>query len=90
VAAFGDLARECSFRVESLDVEDHAWNFGTREAFTSWCRATVAVCLHRLPHEGAEPFIADVLDHYRPQAGDGPLGPHTIRIYQMAARMVAD
>lgn len=89
VEPFRRLAQACGFQVESVEAEDHAWDFGTREAFTAWCRATFAVWLDRLPAEQAEPFIADVLDHYQPQSGDGPGGPHTFRFYEMAARLTA-
>src|SRR5450432_1139870 len=47
--AYADLAGQCGLRVIRMQVEDKAWDFGTRAAFHAFCRATFAEWTRCLP-----------------------------------------
>jgi trans-aconitate 2-methyltransferase len=80
------LAEAQGLRVESQDVEDKAWDFGTREGFFAFGSVTFVEWLRRLPEEARPDFIDDVLGRYASVAGDD----HTFRFYQMNIRLAED
>jgi trans-aconitate 2-methyltransferase len=81
------LAERAGFRVVRLHVEDKAWDFGTREAFVAFCRATFVEWTQRLPEGEWEAFIADVLDRYRSVAAGRPQEADTFKFYQMEVEL---
>jgi len=83
---YAALAEEHGLRVESKDVEDKAWDFGSREGFLAFGSVTFVEWLRRLPEEAEPEFIGDVLERYASVAGDD----HTFRFYQMNIRLTKD
>jgi trans-aconitate 2-methyltransferase len=83
---YAALAEAQGLRVESQDVEDKAWDFGSREGFFAFGSVTFVEWLRRLPEEAKPGFIADVLERYAGVAGDD----HTFRFYQMNIRLSKD
>ena len=83
---YAALAEAQGLHVESLDVEDKAWDFGSPEGFYAFGSVTFVEWLRRLPEEAKPTFIADVLERYATVAGDA----HTFRFYQMNIRLAKD
>jgi trans-aconitate 2-methyltransferase len=83
------LAVKSQFRVDRLNVRDEAWDFGSRDAFAAFCRATLAAWTSRLPINGRATFIDEVLDRYRLVAADGPAEANTFKFYQMDVELSA-
>lgn len=81
------LAGRGGFRVARLHVEDKAWDFGTRESFVAFCRATFVEWTQRLPEGEWEVLIADVLDRYRSVAAGRPQEADTFKFYQMEVEL---
>ena len=77
------LAERCGFRVLRLGVEDKAWDFKTREAFTAFGLATFVEWTRCLPESEWLAFITEVLDRYQAVAADGPQEMSTFKFYQM-------
>ena len=70
-------------RVEQQDVEDRVWDFGTRDSFRGFIRATFIDWVGRVPEDERIPFIDQAIDRYRPLAGDD----RSFRFYQMEVRL---
>ena len=83
---YAALAEAQGLRVESQDVEDKAWDFGSREGLFAFGSVTFVEWLRRLPEEARPGFIGDVLERYAGVAGDD----HTFRFYQMNIRLAKD
>ncbi|HEY2157348.1 MAG TPA: methyltransferase domain-containing protein [Isosphaeraceae bacterium] len=83
------LAEEAGFVVDRLRVEDEAWDFGGRDAFVAFGRATFVEWTSRLPEPIRERFIAAVLDRYRSLAADGPRESNVFKFYQMDVTLTA-
>ncbi|MBM4266661.1 MAG: methyltransferase domain-containing protein [Deltaproteobacteria bacterium] len=81
--AYRSLAESSGFRVLRLDVEDESWDFGSRDAFVAFARATFVEWTRRLPESEWLAFIGEVLDLYRTVAADGPAEASTFKFYQM-------
>lgn len=62
--AYRDIAERTGFRVDALVVRDEAWDFGSRDAFAAFCRATLIAWTGRLPEQERDRFINEVLDLY--------------------------
>jgi trans-aconitate 2-methyltransferase len=58
------LAEAAGFAVERIEVFEGAWDFGTRDAFTRFARATFIAWTGELPEDRRDAFIADVLDQW--------------------------
>ena len=69
--------------MDDIRVRDEAWDFGTRDAFAAFCRATFFAWTSRLPEDRWDRFIDDVLDRYRSVAADRPEEANTFKFYQM-------
>lgn len=74
------LAEGAGLRVVRLDVEERAWDFGSRQAFADFCRVTFVNWVRLVPEEQRNAFIADALDRYQSDAG-AKVG--VFRFYQM-------
>jgi trans-aconitate 2-methyltransferase len=83
---YSALAESRGLCVVSCNVEDKAWEFGSREGFFAFGSVTFVEWTRRLPEEARPMFIADVLENYKGVAGDG----HTFRFYQMNIRLLKD
>jgi trans-aconitate 2-methyltransferase len=80
---YGRLAEECGLRVVRMHAEDKAWDFGSREAFHAFCRATFAEWTRRLPEDEWDEFIEMVLDRYRAVAATSLSDANTFKFYQL-------
>jgi trans-aconitate 2-methyltransferase len=81
------LAEQAGLRVVQLRVEDKAWDFGTREAFAAFARATFVEWTQHLPRSAWDDFINEVLDRYQEVAAAGPQEANTFKFYQMEAEL---
>jgi len=77
------LAEHNGFRVLQIHREDKAWDFQTRAAFFSFCRATFVAWNRLLPEDQHPAFITDVLDRYRSLTADTPAEANTFKFYQL-------
>ena len=68
--AYRALAGRCGLRTERLEVQQEAWDFGTRAEFGHFAEVTFVEWTKSIPAPRHEAFIDDVLDRYR-QVGDG-------------------
>jgi hypothetical protein len=64
-----------------MDRTDHRWDFGSTEAFEAFARATFVEWTRKLPESSRPEFIHDVLESYRPVAGED----YCFRFYQLDA-----
>ncbi|MGH8428254.1 MAG: class I SAM-dependent methyltransferase [Gammaproteobacteria bacterium] len=81
--AYRALAESNGFRVLDIQVQDNAWDFGSRDAFAAFCRVTLADWLDRLPESDWPAFINDVLDAYAIVAADKPSERNAFKFYQL-------
>jgi len=81
------LAERAGLRVVGLHVTDKAWDFGSREGFVAFARATFVEWTQHLSEGDWDAFIADVLDRYRAVAADGPQDASTFKFYQMEVEL---
>ena len=72
------LAAASGLRVDSLDVQQEAWDFQSRVAFARFAEATFVEWTRCLPADRRTEFITDVLDRYDPQGS-------VFTFYQMEA-----
>jgi trans-aconitate 2-methyltransferase len=83
------LAEQAGFRVRRLSREDKAWDFGSRDGFVAFARATFVAWTNRLPESQWEAFINDVLDRYQSVAATGQADLNTFKFYQLEVELVA-
>ncbi|MBS0261897.1 MAG: methyltransferase domain-containing protein [Planctomycetes bacterium] len=83
VAEYQALAEQAGLRVQQIEVEDHAWDFQTREAFVAFCGATLVEWTKCLIAQDRPAFIAEVLDRYAEVISEPASAVHTFRFYQM-------
>ncbi|HQR53927.1 MAG TPA: methyltransferase domain-containing protein [Burkholderiales bacterium] len=81
--AYRTLAEQSGLKVERIDVEDKAWDFGSRQSFFDFCHVTFAEWTRFLPEAEWGAFITDVLDRYRSVAASTPAENNTFKFYQM-------
>jgi SAM-dependent methyltransferase len=77
--AYRALAEANGLEVLRLDVEDKAWDFGSRQSFFDFCHVTFAEWTRFLPERECAKFITEVLDRYEPIAASD----RVFRFYQM-------
>jgi trans-aconitate 2-methyltransferase len=86
---FGELASGAGLRVERLERELKAWDFGSRQAFADWAAVGCVAWTDGIPQHQRAAFIDDVLDRYGgldDLAGDDV---RVFRFYQLAASLRA-
>jgi trans-aconitate 2-methyltransferase len=83
------LATKCGLAVENIKVEDRAWDFQTRDAFTAWSRAGFIAWLSRVPEKDWPSFLDDILDRYYAVA-ENARDEHVFKFYQMQAVLSRD
>jgi trans-aconitate 2-methyltransferase len=87
--AYCALAQESSFRIESVQTESKAWNFGTRAEFFAFSSVTMVEWTKRLPELLRSRFITDVLDRYQAVAAEHTGEENTFKFYQMTIVLTA-
>ena len=81
--AYRALAERCGLRTERLDVQQEAWDFGSRGEFVHFAEATFVEWTRCIPAPRRGAFINDVLDRYR-QVGEGSSSQANVfTFYQM-------
>ena len=81
--AYRALAEQNGLKVLQLEVEDKAWDFGSRQAFFDFCHVTFAEWTRFLPETEWTAFITEVLDRYQPIAASTPAENNVFKFYQM-------
>jgi trans-aconitate 2-methyltransferase len=86
---YAAMAERNGFRVLRVNTKDHAWDFGSRAAFSAFCAVGCVAWTSRLPEAEGPEFINDVLDRYREVAADGSGEENTFKFYQMDISVLA-
>jgi len=86
---YAAMAERNGFRVLRVNTKDHAWDFGSRPAFSAFSAVGCVEWTRRLPEAERPEFIKDVLDRYRAVAADGSGEENTFKFYQMDIRLLA-
>ena len=77
------LAERCGLRTERLDVQQEAWDFGSRAEFVHFAEATFVEWTRCIPAPRHGAFIDDVLDRYRQVGAGSPSQANVFTFYQM-------
>jgi trans-aconitate 2-methyltransferase len=77
-AAYTAAAQEAGFVVDSVNVDDLTWDFGSAKDFASWCSAGSVAWTSRLPEEKRSGFVDEALAAYAKVSGS----PSTFRFLQ--------
>ena len=80
---YGALAERNGLRVRRIRMEDKAWDFETRAAFSAFGLVTMVEWTKFLPESHRHAFVTDVLDRYCQVATDHPGEQNTFKFYQM-------
>jgi trans-aconitate 2-methyltransferase len=83
------MAERNGFRVLGVNTRDHAWDFGSRAAFSAFAAVGCVEWTRRLPEAERPEFINDVLDRYRAVAADDTGEENTFKFYQMDISLLA-
>jgi len=86
---YAAMAERNGFRVLRVNTRDHAWDFGSRAAFSAFCAVGCVEWTRRLPEAERPEFINAVLDRYRAVAADGHGEENTFKFYQMDISLLA-
>ena len=80
---YSSVAARSGFRVLGVSTKDHAWDFGSRTAFSGFCAVGCVAWTSRLPAAERTDFINDVLDRYQLVASCDSGEQNTFKFYQM-------
>jgi len=80
---YAAAAADSGLRIERVDIEPKAWDFGSRDAFIAFARVTFVEWTRVLPSESQLPFIHDVLDAYHALADGSAADAEVFHFYQM-------
>ena len=80
---YSSVAARSGFRVLGVSTKDHAWDFGSRMAFSGFCAVGCVAWTSRLPAAERTDFINDVLDRYQLVASCDSGEQNTFKFYQM-------
>ncbi len=80
---YAELAERHGFEVLKVRIRDHAWDFGSHEAFTAFCAVGCVEWTRRLPEADRPAFIDDVLERYQAVAANSVGEENTFKFYQM-------
>jgi trans-aconitate 2-methyltransferase len=81
---YAAVAERNGFRVLRVNTRDHAWDFGSRAAFSAFCAVGCVEWTRCLPEAERPEFISDVLDRYQAVAAANDRGEeNTFKFYQM-------
>jgi trans-aconitate 2-methyltransferase len=67
------LATDAGFAVQSAEVHDLAWDFGSAEAFRAWCTVGFTAWTEHLPADRVDPFVHEVAAAYAEVTGSEQL-----------------
>ncbi len=81
--SFAELVESCGFRIIRMNMEEKAWDFGSRTAVHAFCRVTFAEWTRRLPESDWDEFIEAVLDAYQTVASTSAADANTFKFYQL-------
>ena len=86
---YAAMSERNGFRVLGVNTRDHAWDFGSRAAFSAFTAVGCVEWTRRLPEAERPEFINDVLDRYRAVAADSSGEENTFKFYQMDISLLA-
>jgi trans-aconitate 2-methyltransferase len=86
---YAAMTERSGFRVLQVSTKDHAWDFGSRAAFSAFCAVGCVAWTSRLPEAERAHFINDVLSRYRVVAADCSGEENTFKFYQMDISLLA-
>jgi len=86
---YAELAERSGFRVLRVSTKDHAWDFGSRTAFSGFCAVGCVAWTSRLPTTERIDFINDLLDRYQEVASDHSGEENTFKFYQTDISLLA-
>ncbi len=86
---YAAMAERDGFRVLRVHTKDHAWDFGSRAAFSAFCAVGCVEWTRRLPEAERLEFINNVLDRYRAVAAHGSGEENTFKFYQLDLSLLA-
>ncbi len=86
---YAAMTERSGFRVLRVSTNDHAWDFGSRAAFSAFCAVGCVAWTGRLPEAERADFINDVLDRYQLIAADCSGEENTFKFYQMDISLLA-
>src|SRR6266513_31658 len=86
---YGAMAERSGFHILSVSTKDHAWDFGSRMAFSGFCAVGCVAWMSRLPAAERADFINDVLDRYQLVASRDSGEENTFKFYQMDISLLA-
>src|SRR5262249_44953849 len=84
---YAEALEHNGFRVERIQTEAKAWDFGTRAAFLAFSSVTMIEWTCRLPDSAKLYFINEVLDRYASVAADHAGEENTFKFYQTDAAL---
>ena len=79
------FATASGLRVDSLEVQQEAWDFQSRAAFARFAEATFVEWTRLIPADRQLEFIGDVLDRYRQLSDGSAAQANVFTFYQMEA-----
>jgi trans-aconitate 2-methyltransferase len=80
---YAELAASAGLTLESLDVTDREWDYGSRQAFRQWCEVGTTAWTDRLPSTDRAPFVDALVERYEYVVG----APGVFRYLQMRAEL---
>jgi trans-aconitate 2-methyltransferase len=86
---YAAVAERNGFRILGVSTKDHAWDFGSRMAFSGFCAVGCVAWTSRLPAAERADFINDVLDRYQLVASRDSGEENTFKFYQMDISLLA-
>jgi trans-aconitate 2-methyltransferase len=86
---FRELASASGLRIDRLERELKAWDFGSRQAFADWAAVGCVAWTQRISKDKRSTFIDDVLDRYGGLDDVAGQDVHVFRFYQLAALLHA-
>lgn len=87
-AEYVAVAERNGFRVLRVNTRDHAWDFGSRAAFSNFSAVGLVAWTDRLPVAERTKFVDDVLDRYHAVAASHAGEENTFKFYQTDVAMI--
>ncbi len=85
---YAALAERVGFRVLHVSIKDHAWDFGSRQAFAGFSAVGCVEWTRRLPEAERPNFINEVLNRYQIVAASPGGAENTFKFYQMDISLI--
>jgi trans-aconitate 2-methyltransferase len=84
--AYRDLALASGFRIDSFEVEDQDWDFGSRQSLKDWAAAGFSDWTALLPSEEVPEWVTEVADRYAEVTHSSTV----FRFYQLVTELNAE